>query len=242
MFSSTLDNFGCALPSLSSFLRSYPLCLAKVVPYRPLWCSVQFFGAISPMPCLISSIAVSSSSLLFSSTESNPLLIPSVTFSLISYLLVFIPKTSIWFFLKKLLSIALPMEKERETHSGILTWRIPWTEEPGGLQSMGLQMVRHDWAAKHAWLLLTCLFSSLCSGAYRTVIVTVLCPFLLILSSVSMLVQFWLLAFSPHCEHYFLVLAHWAILVETRHCDFCLVQWILFCSYRYPWALLCAMA
>lgn len=36
MFSSTLDNFGCALPSLSSFLRSYPLCLAKVVPYRPL--------------------------------------------------------------------------------------------------------------------------------------------------------------------------------------------------------------
>ena len=36
MFSSTLDNFGCAVPSLSSFLRCYPLCLAKVVPYRPL--------------------------------------------------------------------------------------------------------------------------------------------------------------------------------------------------------------
>ena len=30
------------------------------------------------------------------------------------------------------------------THSGILAWRIPWTEEPGGLQSMGLQRVRHD--------------------------------------------------------------------------------------------------
>ena len=31
-------------------------------------------------------------------------------------------------------------------YSSILTWRIPWTEEPGGLQSTGLQKVRHDWA------------------------------------------------------------------------------------------------
>ena len=31
------------------------------------------------------------------------------------------------------------------THSSILVWRIPWTEEPGGLQSMGSQRVRHDW-------------------------------------------------------------------------------------------------
>ena len=30
-----------------------------------------------------------------------------------------------------------PLEKEMATHSGILAWRIPWTEEPGGLQSMG---------------------------------------------------------------------------------------------------------
>ena len=35
---------------------------------------------------------------------------------------------------------------EMATHSGILAWRIPWTEEPGGLQSMGLQRVRYDWA------------------------------------------------------------------------------------------------
>ena len=33
----------------------------------------------------------------------------------------------------------IPMEKEMATHSSILAWRIPWTEEPGGLQSMGLQ-------------------------------------------------------------------------------------------------------
>ena len=35
------------------------------------------------------------------------------------------------------------LEKGMATHSGILAWRIPWTEEPGGLQSMGLQRVRH---------------------------------------------------------------------------------------------------
>ena len=35
-------------------------------------------------------------------------------------------------------------EKEMATHSSILVWKIPWTEEPGGLPSMGLQRVRHD--------------------------------------------------------------------------------------------------
>ena len=37
-----------------------------------------------------------------------------------------------------------PLEKDRATHSRILAWRIPWTEEPSGLQSMGSQRVRHD--------------------------------------------------------------------------------------------------
>ena len=37
-----------------------------------------------------------------------------------------------------------PLEKEMATHSSILAWRIPWTEEPGGLQSTGLQRVGHD--------------------------------------------------------------------------------------------------
>ena len=37
-----------------------------------------------------------------------------------------------------------PLEEEIATHSSILAWRIPWTEEPGGLQSMGLQRVGHD--------------------------------------------------------------------------------------------------
>ena len=37
-----------------------------------------------------------------------------------------------------------PLEKETATHSSILAWKIPWTEEPGGLQSRGLQRVRYN--------------------------------------------------------------------------------------------------
>ena len=37
-----------------------------------------------------------------------------------------------------------PLEKEMATHASILAWEIPWTEELGQLQSMGLQRVRHD--------------------------------------------------------------------------------------------------
>ena len=41
-----------------------------------------------------------------------------------------------------------PLEKGMATHSSILAWRIPWTEEPGGLQSMGSQRVRCDLVTK----------------------------------------------------------------------------------------------
>ena len=41
-----------------------------------------------------------------------------------------------------------PLEKEMVTHSSILAWETPWTEEPSGLQSMGYQRVRHDWVTK----------------------------------------------------------------------------------------------
>ena len=37
-----------------------------------------------------------------------------------------------------------PLEEGMVTHSSILAWRIPWTEKPGRLQSMGLKRVRHD--------------------------------------------------------------------------------------------------
>ena len=44
------------------------------------------------------------------------------------------------------------LEEEMATHSNILAWKIPWTEEPGGLQSKGLKRVGHDWAIKHPHL------------------------------------------------------------------------------------------
>ena len=51
------------------------------------------------------------------------------------------PETQVWS-----LGLEDPLEKEMATHSSILAWRIPWTEEPGRLQSTGLQRFGHDWA------------------------------------------------------------------------------------------------
>ena len=48
-------------------------------------------------------------------------------------------KTQVWS-----LGWEYPLEKEMATHSNILSWRIPWTEEPGGLQSLRSQRVEHD--------------------------------------------------------------------------------------------------
>ena len=42
-----------------------------------------------------------------------------------------------------------PMEEEMATHASILAWEIPWTEQPGGLQSIGSQRVGHNRASKH---------------------------------------------------------------------------------------------
>ena len=42
------------------------------------------------------------------------------------------------------------LEEEMATHSSILAWKSPWTEEPGGLQSIGSQRVRYNWVAEHA--------------------------------------------------------------------------------------------
>ena len=47
-----------------------------------------------------------------------------------------------------------PLEKAMATHSSVLAWKIPWTEEPGRLQSMGPQRVWHDWATSLHFTLL----------------------------------------------------------------------------------------
>ena len=46
-----------------------------------------------------------------------------------------------------------PLEKDMATHSSILAWRIPWTEEPGGLHSMGWQRVGHDYLSMWLFML-----------------------------------------------------------------------------------------
>ena len=45
-----------------------------------------------------------------------------------------------------------PLKEEMATQSSILAWRIPWREEPGGLKSMGLQRVGHDWVTNTLYL------------------------------------------------------------------------------------------
>ena len=55
------------------------------------------------------------------------------------------------------LGLEYSLEKRMATHSSILAWKSPWTEEPGGLQPMGPQTVKHDWAgtheiANHLWM------------------------------------------------------------------------------------------
>ena len=44
-----------------------------------------------------------------------------------------------------------PLEEEMATHSSILAWRIPWTEEPGRFQPLGLQKLEHDLATEHTY-------------------------------------------------------------------------------------------
>ena len=57
-----------------------------------------------------------------------------------------------------------PLEKETATHSSILAWEIPWTEEPGRLQSMGSRRIGHnDWTTTHNW------FSDLSSHSFDIV-------------------------------------------------------------------------
>ena len=71
------------------------------------------------------------------------------------------------------------LEKEMATHSNVLAWRIPWTEEPGGLLSMGSHRVGHDWsdlaAAAAAVYLLSwfCLWFPTC--AYVKIYQIILC-------------------------------------------------------------------
>ena len=61
-----------------------------------------------------------------------------------------------------------PLEKEKATHSSILAWRIPWTEEPGGQQSMESQRAGHDWAQMHIYLSVFSIYLSVYPSIHLT--------------------------------------------------------------------------
>ena len=88
-----------------------------------------------------------------------------------------------------------PLEKGMATHSSTFAWRIPWTEEPGRLQSMGLQRVRYDWATN------TFSFVSWCLGSrWRYLLERSYWPKCLKLSELSTCLTF-LLLIVPQQPH-----------------------------------------
>ena len=82
--------------------------------------------------------------------------------SLVAQMVTHLPamwETRVWS-----LGLEDPLEKEMATHSSTLAWRIPCPEEPGGLQSMGSQRVRHNWVTSlsfHFLIIMTCSSPSL---------------------------------------------------------------------------------
>ena len=80
----------------------------------------------------------------------HPSIHPSIMYYLLLIFLSIHPSTiyylSIHLFI---IYISIILEKEMTTHSSILAWRIPWTEEPGGATVVGSQRVRHDWVTNH---------------------------------------------------------------------------------------------
>ena len=90
-----------------------------------------------------------------------------------------------------------PLEEGMATHSRILAWRIPWREEPGGLQSMGSQRVRHNWsnlACLHVTL-------SICLQCHFTRIM--LCHFIISVSILWVKISFhtFLICFIIQCRY-----------------------------------------
>ena len=59
------------------------------------------------------------------------------------------------------------LEKEMATHSSILAWKIPWIEEPGGLQSIGCKRAEHNFATEHSHIVdLQCRVNFRCTAKY----------------------------------------------------------------------------
>ena len=99
-----------------------------------------------------------------------------------------------------------PLEKEMATHSRILAWRIPWTEEPGGLQSMQLQRVGHDCSSSYHILVFLCL-----SYFPRMIISSLFWPY-----SVTLKASLYRILFGLPCSWILVVFGLWKLDDEKR--------------------------
>ena len=105
-----------------------------------------------------------------------------------------------------------PLEKEMATHFSILSWEIPWTKEPGGLQSMS-QRVGHDWGTEHA----------LTRGDYKQIsllsiyhcFLTLHWESLLLVPKVDLLIALPLRWLSSHLTEH-----SWSVLSEILKCGY----------------------
>ena len=125
---------------MSSFLQPHGLCglpgssIHRILQARILkWIAFPFPGNLPNTGTEPMSPTLQADSLL-----SKP---PGKPFSLVADLQFYCVSLSFY-----CVSLSCPREKAMAPHSSTLAWRIPWTEGPGGLQSMGSLGVRHGWA------------------------------------------------------------------------------------------------
>ena len=121
-------------------LASYTVCVLTLLQSCPTLCNLMdcsLLGSLCPWDSLSKNAGVGS--LLWGIFLTQGL---NSRASLVAQMVKCLP--TIWETWVRSLGQEDPLKKEMATHSSIHAWKIPWTEEPGGLQSMGLQRVRHD--------------------------------------------------------------------------------------------------
>ena len=103
------------------------------------------------------------------------------------------------------------------THSSILAWRIPWTEEPGGLQSLGLQRIGYDWSdLTHVQDRVSCANSHTCSTDQSHLCYQMHNPKPFTSSSVCVFKQHWQVGFTQGIQHWFNI---------TKLINLCFCRW-----------------
>ena len=129
--------YASAQHSGRKWIQPFSTCLSHSVPYWAVWNSPSlrrtecFPQSTSARANIFQKHTCWTSGIIFDQT------------SLVAQMVKSLPamrEIYIWSWVTK-----IPLEKEMATHSNILVWEKPWIEEPGGLQSTGLQRVRHDW-------------------------------------------------------------------------------------------------